>query len=128
MEFYSDTIIASLAIIGVFFIPIPTVAGIIFFWLKTRNKERMELIKQGLIPSERAKSSPNKYTSLRNGCLFSGTAIGIIVGLISDYLLNFEKLNSLLIIISSTVLFIGIAYIIFFLLVKDKDLNDDIEQ
>jgi len=124
MEF-SELIVASLAIIGIFFLPILVGGYVLYYLLRARNRERMELIKQGIIPSQQMKASPNKLVALRNGCLAVGLALGIIVGLIVDYQIDYSDMGSFLILLSSSVLFIGISYIAFYLLVRNKETDDE---
>jgi len=121
----SEMFVAALAIIGIFFVPFILGGAIIFYLLKTRNKERMELIKQGIIPSQQMKAAPNKLIALRNGCLTIGLALGIIIGIIVDYNIDNSDMSSFLIMLSSSILFLGIGYIVFFLLVKDRETDEE---
>lgn len=92
--------------------------------LAARHQERMEMIKQGIIPTD-AKSTPNRYRSLRNGFLCMGIALGTIVGLVASSLLQQGEDNDFLIIGASILLFLGIAYTSFYMITKDKKGFDD---
>lgn len=120
-----ETLTALVAIIGIFILPVATVGYILYYLLKTRNNQRMELLKQGIVPSAQMKAAPNKLTALRNGCIFIGLAIGIIIGLIVDYQIDYSDMGSFLIMIASSILFIGLGYIMFYLIVKNKNTDDE---
>lgn len=118
-------LIVFITIFGVFILPIGSFSYVMYYLLKTRNKERMELIKQGIIPSSQTKAAPNKFTALRNGCLFIALAIGIFVGLIVDYFLDYSDMGSFLIMLSSSIMFLGIGYVVFYLLVRNKNADEE---
>lgn len=103
----------------------------------------MGMIQQGIIPSNESwlkpnqQSTPNIYRSLRNEFVLVGIGIGITVGIIGVQTLEFAVANSILFITASTVLFLGIGYLMFFLITKnvkeynrldlDSELEDDVE-
>ncbi|WP_101689909.1 DUF6249 domain-containing protein [Dysgonomonas massiliensis] len=95
---------------------------------KMKNRENMELIKQGIIPpqKEHVKPTPNKYRSLRNGFLCIGIGLGIIVGLIiyNNSSLDLGKGEYMFVMGASILFFLGIAYVAFFMVVKDKNLDN----
>lgn len=97
---------------------------------KMKNRENMELIKQGIIPPQvdKSKPTPNKYRSLRNGFLCIGIGLGIVVGLIlpnSDFVGGRQDKEFLM--AASILFFLGIAYVAFFMVVKNKNLDNDNE-
>lgn len=95
--------------------------------IASRHKERMEMIKQGIIPND-AKPTPNRYRSLRNGFLCMGIALGIIVGFIVKYSFQIGKESEFLIVGACILLFLGIAYTLFFVITRNKKgFDDDIE-
>lgn len=98
---------------------------------RLKNQENMELIKQGIIPpqADKSKPTPNKYRSLRNGFLCIGIGLGLVVGMIAQRYYDVGMKDSLPIMGASILLFLGIAYVAFFLVVKDKnfDKNSDNE-
>ena len=112
------------AIFAAVALPIIATAYIIVLLLRSRYKERMELIKQGIVPQSQPKPVPNKYISLRNGFLCIGLALGIIIGIVVTEMTSLEVYTNILIILSSVLLFLGIAYVLFFLITKNKDLED----
>lgn len=115
-----EEIIELVAVICIFGLPI--IAGIILGLraMKNRNEERMGLINQGIIPVEatKKKSDPNKLVSLRNGIVLVSLGIGIIVGfLCSEYLLIGQN-NEFWITAASVGFFLGIGYLIYFLIIQ----------
>lgn len=96
--------------------------------IRANHKENMELIKQGIIPQPKtkAKGTPNRYRSLRNGILCIGIGIGAIVGLMTSNLLSIGDNPSVIIVMGAPILiFLGLAYVIFFCLTKNKNLGEN---
>jgi hypothetical protein len=120
-------LIPIIAIICIFALPVIAGAYVLIKLIGSNNKERMELAKHGIIPPVRQKPSPNKYRSLRNGVLCIGIAIGLILGIVIITGQFFDFYIEFLIITSSTVLCLGLAYVIFYFMVKNKDLDNNIE-
>ena len=100
------------------------------------HKERMGMIQQGIIPpnESKRKSTPNRYVTLRNGTLFIALGIGLVVGVLGNQQLGYGDIYAILFVTASTVFFIGIGYLVFFLITKnvkeynridvDRDLED----
>lgn len=91
---------------------------------KTRNRERLELIKQGIAPRSQPQAAPNKYVSLRNGFICMGLALGIIIGILIDRVFVLDDSSSFMLIAASTLFFLGLSYFIFYLIVRNKDLEE----
>ncbi|HCC52055.1 MAG TPA: hypothetical protein DEQ30_08365 [Porphyromonadaceae bacterium] len=87
----------------------------------------MELARHGIVPPVQAKPSPNKYRSLRNGILCIGIAVGLVAGIILTSCKGYEYYVEFLIICSSTILCLGLSYIVFYLIVKDKNMENEAE-
>jgi len=94
--------------------------------IRTKHRENIELIKQGIVPPPKSSPTPNKYRSLRNGFLCLGIGLGLIVGwLISENLNVGMESPSIMIITGAPVLiFLGLAYVLFFLVTKDKNFDE----
>ncbi|MDR1502225.1 MAG: hypothetical protein LBT43_07210 [Prevotella sp.] len=96
--------------------------------IASKHRERMELIKQGIIPPDQTKPTPNKYRSLRNGILCVGIALGLIIALIISRVMELGEDEAFWVVASGILLFLGLAYVTFYILVKDKkEFDDDAE-
>lgn len=124
MEDFMDALVPILAIICIFGLPVILGSYVLVRLITSNNKERLELAKHGIIPPQKVKPSPNRYRSLRNGIICIGIALGLIVGLIVITSSSFIEYIEFLIVASSTIFFMGLAYIVFYLLVKDKNESD----
>ncbi|MDR1809410.1 MAG: hypothetical protein LBR34_03260 [Prevotella sp.] len=120
-----DEIVSVIGILSVFVVPFVAVAWVIIYLIKMRNRERMGLINHGIEPVARRKASPNKYVTLRNACLLIGLSAGMIVGFLVDSHLNYGNRASLLIMLSAVTFFVGLGYLVFFFLVKDKNMDEE---
>ena len=112
------------AIICIFGLPVILGAYVLVKLITSNNKERLELARHGIVMPVRPKPSPNKYRSLRNGILCIGIAIGLIVGMIAAATNLYDYHIEFLIICSSTILCLGLSYIAFYLIVKNKNLEN----
>lgn len=88
--------------------------------INAKHKERMELVKQGIIPPEQVKPIPNKYRSLRNGFLCIGIALGLIIGLLVSMLMGLSEDQGFFVVLSGILLFLGIAYVGFYVVTNGK--------
>lgn len=124
-----DQITGIIAILSAVALPISLGMYIVIRTVNSKHKERMELIKQGIIPPEQqSKPTPNKYRSLRNGVLCIGIALGLIISLIISYQMKLSEDEAFWVVAPATLLFLGVAYIAFYLLVKDKkNFGEDVE-
>lgn len=123
-----DSLIPIIAILSAVALPIALGVFLGIKVLAARHKERMELIKQGIMPAEQSKPTPNKYRSLRNGILCIGIALGLITSLIICQAMELSEDVGFLVVASGILLFLGIAYVVFYMLVnKDKEIDDSIE-
>lgn len=128
IESILDSLIPIIAILSAVALPIALGVFLGIKVLAARHKERMELIKQGIMPAEQSKPTPNKYRSLRNGILCIGIALGLITSLIICQAMELSEDVGFLVVASGILLFLGIAYVVFYMLVnKDKEIDDSIE-
>jgi hypothetical protein len=126
-----DVLIPVLAIICIFALP-PIVALILGFkWMDARNKERMGLISQGIIPpsaSSIKKATPNRFVSLRNGIVLVSLGIGIVVGFILSNLSNDNiQIGGFFSLSASIVFFLGIGYLVYFFVTRKMTMTDENE-
>ncbi|NLZ94931.1 MAG: hypothetical protein GX921_03785 [Bacteroidales bacterium] len=136
---FMEGLVAVIAVISIFALPIITALLLILKKIKSTHKERMGLIEQGIIPPNQSKRkrTPNRYVSLRNGIVLTALGIGLIVGFLGTNYLIIGENNPFMFVVSSIVLFLGIGYTVFFLITKnveddrnldlDSDLEDDAE-
>ena len=122
---YLALMIPIIAIICAVGLPVGLGAYVLIKLINSNNKERLELARHGIVMPERVKPSPNKYRSLRNGILCVGIAIGIIVGLFITTVKLYDYYVEFLIICSSTILCLGLSYILFYLIVKNKNMENE---
>lgn len=91
--------------------------------IRSKHEENMGLIEKGIIPPQKSASTPNKYRSLRNGFLCIGIGLGLIVGLVAINTISIEYRYQFFMLAASILLFLGFAYVLFYLVTKDKDLD-----
>lgn|SRR5690554_3495340 len=110
-------LIGLVAVICIFGLPMITGIVLGLKAMKTKNEERMALINQGIIPpdSPKRKATPNRLVALRNGILLIAIGIGIIVGFLCSEHLIIGQGNEFWIIGASIVFFMGIGYLVYFL-------------
>lgn len=127
MEF-TEFIIAAIAIISIFALPI--IAGIILGlrFMKNRHAERMGLIEQGVIPpqKEKRRRTPSRLVSLRNGIMLVSLGVGLFAGFILVKYVNFSfiQLGYLnIIVVGTAIVFLGLGYLIYFWVSKDMPDN-----
>jgi len=120
-------IIAILCTVG-----LPITAGLVIGLNAVRNdhKERMGLISQGIIPPNRSKqkSNPNRFVSLRNGIVLIALGIGIIVGFLCSEYLVIGQGNEFWVTGASVVFFLGIGYLVYFLVTQRMTLTPQREE
>ena len=125
MEEFMALLIPIIAIICAVGLPVCLGAFVLIKLISSNNKERLELARHGIVPPVRSKPSPNKYRSLRSGILCIGIATGLIAGILFTSCRMYVYYVEFLIICSSTILCLGLSYIVFFLIVKDKDMENE---
>jgi|SRR5699024_1877683 len=114
-----------IAILSSIALPIGLGMYIVIRSVNVKHKERMELIKQGIVPPEKSKPVPNKYRSLRNGILLAGIALGLIISLAISYQLKLSEDEAFWVVASGVLLFLGLGYLIFYLLMRNKNEFDE---
>ncbi len=120
-----DNLVPIVLFLSIFVVPVIAIAWVLITLINSRNKEKLRMINNGIEPVFQKKPAPNKYTTLRNGCLFIGLAVGLFTGIYVNILCDFDAVTTLLILTADTTLCIGIGYIVFFLLVKNKNLDEE---
>jgi hypothetical protein len=134
------SLVPIVAIVCIFGLPILAVAFVLVKLITSNNKERLELARHGIIPPVHSKPSPNKYISLRNGIMCIGIAIGLVMGMYFASFItdtwngdvsmeyarqSFHYFNMQFFTICSTTIFcLGLSYIVFYFIVKNKNLDN----
>lgn len=97
------------------------VFGILYFYFRNRNRERMLMIEKGIDPSIFLKK-PNRNSSaaLKYGLFFVGLAVGIFFG---GILSNSAILNEEVAYFSMILLFGGIGLLLFYVIDKRNEKN-----
>lgn len=115
------SLVPILGILCTIALPIGLGVYIVIRTIDSRHKERMGLIQQGIIPPQESKSTPNKYRSLRSGILLVGIATRLILSLSINYWLDLDSDKEFLVIMTSVLLFLGLSYLLFYFLVRNKE-------
>ena len=115
-----EGIVAMLAILVAIGLPVVAALMIGLESIKSKHREKMGLINQGITPPEtvKQKSNPNRFVSLRNGIVLISLGIGLPIGLISSNRFASSDTQSFYIMASSIVLFIGIGYLLYFIVTR----------
>ncbi len=121
MDFIQKGLIPIIAILSTIALPIGFGMYLALVAIRTRNKENMELIKQGIVPPPQIKPTPNRYRSLRNGFLCIGIALGLIIGNVAETFLALQEGYT---IAAAVLLFLGLAYVLFYFVTKNKDIKE----
>lgn len=90
---------------------------------KSRHEERMKMIENGISLNQQKapKRNPNRYTSLRNGLVLIGFSIGLVIGICLYPFIPDDSDFVELIVPAVTVLFGGIAYVIYFMISRNLE-------
>ena len=86
------------------------VIGLILYYIKTKNQERLKLIEKGINPDGQSISEFQKQSSLKNAVLFISLAFGLFSGHVLA--ISFEQLDSFVIYLTMILLFGGIGSLI----------------
>lgn len=128
LKFMEDILIPIVAIVSVFGFPV------VLLWIileirkvNLRNRERMSLISQGIMPEEeiRQKKNPNRFVSLRNGIVLIGIAAGILVGFSITEWMSLSDEKAFWIYAASILLFLGIGYLVYFFTTRNMKLEPE---
>lgn len=119
--------VGALAIFCLFGLPVLAIAFVLVKKISSDNKERLELARHGIIPSVKTQPSPNKYCSLRNGILCIGIATGLIAGILLIACEGYAFEMEFLILCSSVILCLGLSYIVFYRIVKNRKMDSEDE-
>ena len=134
-----ELFIPVIAIISGVALPIAGTFIVAFKKTNSDHKERMGMIQQGIIPpvapkrKPKQQTTPNRYVSLRNGIVLISLGIGFIAGFLGIKYLVIGEDNPFFFLAASTVLFLGIGFLVFYLITRNVkeynsfDLNVEID-
>ncbi len=123
-----DVLVPIVAIVSAFGFPIALLWVILEIRkINLRNRERMSLISQGIIPEEeiQQKRNPNRFVSLRNGIVLIGIAVGILVGFAITEGMSLTEEKAFWIYSSSILLFLGIGYLVYFFTTRNMKMEPE---
>lgn len=125
-----NVLIPIVSILSTIALPIVTALVLILKKLNADHNERMALINQGIIPPNepKKKTNPNRLVSLRNGIILAALGIGILVGFLCSQHLVIGKENKFWIMSASIVFFLGVGYLVYFLVTRNMPRESQIEQ
>jgi hypothetical protein len=93
------------------------VCGLIGFYIKTKNHERIRLIEKGINPDEGLSISEyRKQTNLKIGILFISFALGLLIGHL--LVIRYEALDAFITYLSMLLLFGGIGFLVNFFIIR----------
>lgn len=94
-----------------------TIAYVIVQFVKSRRKERSQMIEKGMNPYRDVDMETfNKKSNLKNGVILLSLGVGLVIAQI--LLLTFENLDGLITYLSSMSIFGGIGFLITYRLIK----------
>jgi hypothetical protein len=109
-------IIAILATFG-------TTFGLIFYYLHTRNKQRLAMLEKGVDPKTfYPKPMANKYASLKWSLLLIGIAIGLFFASVIDSTTDLQEGAQF----AMVLLFGGLGLLVYFFIAKKNDKDGDL--
>ena len=87
------------------------VSGLVFYYIRTKNQERIKLIENGINPDEGIQISDiRKQSNLKNGILFLSFGVGL--SLAHFMILNYDLDGSFIIYLAMLLIFGGIGFLI----------------
>ncbi|RPH27281.1 MAG: hypothetical protein EHM93_19295 [Bacteroidales bacterium] len=99
-----------------------TTFGLIFYYLHTRNRQRLAMLEKGVDPKTfYPRPTTNRYSSLKWGLLMVGIGLGILFG---GFLSNYMEDEGPAI-FSMIMLFGGLGLLVYFLIAKKNDPDGD---
>jgi hypothetical protein len=107
-----------MAPIGILVIIAFPICGLIGYYIKTKNQERMKLIEQGINPDEGLSISDyRKQTNLKNGVLFLSLGLGLFIGHL--IVINYELMDKFITYLTMLLIFGGIGFLINYMIMKN---------
>jgi hypothetical protein len=94
------------------------ICGLIGYYIKTKNQERLKLIEKGINPDDGLSISDYHIQSnLKNGILFISLGLGLFIGHL--LVLNFSQLDNLITYATMLLIFGGIGFLINYFIIRN---------
>jgi len=107
-----------MAPLGILVIIAFPICGLIGYYIKTKNQERIKLIEQGINPDEGLSISDyRKQTNLKNGVLFLSLGLGLFIGHL--IVINYELMDKFITYLTMLMIFGGIGFLINYMIMKN---------
>ena len=97
------------------------VVGLILYYIRTKNQERLKLIEKGINPDGQSITELQKQSSLKNAVLFISLSLGLFLGHILT--INFRQLDNFITYLTMFLLFGGIGSLINYYQMKNWSSN-----
>ncbi|MCO5268332.1 MAG: hypothetical protein M9897_05500 [Brumimicrobium sp.] len=94
---------------------------------KQKHIERMELIKQGIMPEYENNTPPNRLKQLRNGLLLGGVGIGLGLSFTIIYANGLDEDEFGWLVGTLILIFMSIGYLVYYAISKKEDAKNEIE-
>lgn len=99
-----------------------TTFGLIFYYLHTRNKQRLTMLEKGVDPKTFCpRPTANKYSSLKWSLLLIGVAIGLFFAAVLDSSTDLAEGAQF----AMVLLFGGLGLLVYFFIIKNNDQDGD---
>ncbi len=106
-------------ILGIIAIVVLPICGLILFYIKTKNKERIKLIEKGINPDEGLDVTEyRKQNYVKNGVFLLSIGVGLLVPHIPGPTGNFFTVNKFINMVISLLIFGGIGFLINYRILK----------
>lgn len=107
-----------MGLLGILLIIAFPVCGLIGYYIKTKNEERLKLIEHGVNPDEGLSILEyRKQTNLKNGVLFLSLGFGLLIGHL--LVINYEQMDNFITYATMLLIFGGIGFLINYRIMKN---------
>jgi hypothetical protein len=104
--------------LGILLIIAFPICGLIGYYMKTKNQERMKLIEKGINPDEGLSISEyRKQSYLKNGVIFVSLGSGLFIA--HMLVINYNPLDKFITYLTLLLIFGGIGFLVNFMIIKN---------
>lgn len=118
-------VVAIIAILSTIALPVGLGMYLAIRSANQKHVERMEMLKQGLMPPSDEKELTNRLKTLRTAILLICVGVGVGVGVTLVKILNLTEDEGFWVIAPLVLLFVGIAHLVYFSLSKKEIENKE---